>query len=220
MTRPFLTLRGKIPATDVTLIRDLPRTVDDPYHGKRILHQAGTMASLLLISGSLRQGSTNRKLLTAAAALWLGDTGFGEIDMPIYNGDDEDNSGLPAPAMRLASQIGNSDAVLIATPEYNQSFPGGLKNALDWVSRSDGKPWADKPVAIVSAAAGRSGGARAQYALRLALTPFQPRLLTGPEVMVAAAHKEFDDTGALVSEVYQKNLGMLLDKLARDAAPA
>lgn len=178
------------------------------------------MASLLLISGSLRQGSTNRKLLKAAAALWSGDTDFGEIDMPVYNGDDEDNSGLPPAAVRLAGQIGKADAVMIATPEYNQSFPGGLKNALDWVSRSDGKPWADKPVAIVSAAAGRSGGARAQYALRLAMNPFHPRLLTGPEVMVAAAHKEFDEAGAMVSEAYQKTLGMLLEKLAAEAARA
>jgi len=178
------------------------------------------MASLLLISGSLRQDSTNRKLLNAAAAFWSGETSYGEIDMPIYNGDDEDDSGLPAAAIRLAGQIGKANAVLIATPEYNQSFPGGLKNALDWVSRSDRKPWVDKPVAIVSAAAGRAGGARAQYALRLAMNPFQPRLLTGPEVMIAAAHKEFDETGALVSEVYQKTLGMLLDKLAAETVRA
>ena len=176
------------------------------------------MTSLLLISGSLRQGSTNRKLLDAAAKLWAGDTAYGEIDMPVYNGDDEEKTGLPAGAARLASQIGKADAVLIATPEYNQSIPGGLKNALDWVSRADGKPWADKPVAIVSAAAGRAGGARAQYALRLAMTPFQPRLLTGPEVMVAAAHKEFDADGALVGEAYQKSLGLLLDKLATEAS--
>ena len=175
------------------------------------------MTSLLLISGSLRQGSTNHKLLNAAAKIWEGNIVYGEIDMPVYNGDDEDKSGLPAQAARLASQIGKADAVLIATPEYNQSFPGGLKNALDWVSRSEGKPWADKPVAIVSAAAGRSGGARAQYALRLAMNPFQPRLLTGPEVMVAAAHKEFDAGGALISEGYQKSLGRLLDKLAAEA---
>ncbi len=178
------------------------------------------MATLLLISGSLRQGSFNRKLLNAAATLWAGDTVMGEINLPIYNGDDEDKSGVPDAALRLASQIDKADAVLIATPEYNQSIPGGLKNALDWVSRADAKPWADKPVAIVSAAAGRSGGARAQYALRLAMNPFQPRLLTGPEVMVAAAHKEFGSDGGLVGEIYQKSLKTLLEKLAHEAERA
>ncbi|MDA8585667.1 NAD(P)H-dependent oxidoreductase [Rhodobacteraceae bacterium] len=175
------------------------------------------MASLLMICGSLRKASQNRMLLEAAGRLWTGKAEMASIDMPVYNGDDEDQSGLPKAAQLLVSQITAADAVLIGTPEYNQSIPGGLKNAFDWVSRVEGKPWADKPVAIVSAAAGRAGGARAQYALRLAMTPFQPRLLTGPEVMVAAAHKEFNGAGELISEAYQKTLRTLLEKLAAEA---
>ncbi len=175
------------------------------------------MAKLLLISGSLRAGSLNTKLVREAGTLWPGPTESADLNMPLYNGDEEKSDGVPTPAQRLAEQIDAAAAVAIATPEYNQSFPGGLKNALDWVSRVDGKPWRDKPVAIMSAAAGRTGGARAQYALRLALNSFQPRLLTGPEVMVAGAAKEFDDDGRLNNDRYRAALADLMDKLARTA---
>jgi len=176
------------------------------------------MPHLLLISGSLRKGSFNTKLAREAERLWEGETVWGDIRLPLYDGDLESSEGIPEAVRRLADQIAMAGAVTISTPEYNQSLPGGLKNALDWVSRTDGKPWAEKPVAIMSAAAGRAGGARSQYALRLALNPFQPRLLTGPEVMVAAASKEFDEEGRLTGEVYRRNLAALMGKLAREAA--
>ena len=138
--------------------------------------------------------------------------------MPLYDGDLEEAEGVPEEALRLACQIDAAEAVVIATPEYNQSIPGVLKNALDWVSRTDGHPWRDKPVAIVSAAAGRAGGARSQYALRLALNPFRPRLLTGPEVLVAQASRQFED-GRLTDERSARALGELMAAL-RDAARA
>lgn len=172
------------------------------------------MPHLLMISGSLRKASNNTKLVREAGRFWDGEATLADIVMPLYNSDDERATGVPEPAIRLAEQIAAADAVAISTPEYNQSFPGGLKNALDWVSRTPDKPWADKPVAIMSAAAGRAGGARGQYALRLALNPFQPRLLTGPEVMVAGAQKEFDEEGKLTSDLYRETLGKLMAKLA------
>ena len=175
------------------------------------------MAKLLLICGALRKGSLNRKLLKQSEKFWKGDCVWGDLNMPLYDGDLEAAEGVPAQAVELAGHIAAADAVLISTPEYNQSFPGGLKNALDWVSRGDGKPWADKPVAIVSAAAGRAGGARAQYALRLALNPFQPRLLTGPEVMIANAGQEFDSKGKLTNDRYVAVLKALVEKLAAEA---
>ncbi|MDE0520700.1 MAG: NAD(P)H-dependent oxidoreductase [Boseongicola sp.] len=175
------------------------------------------MPTLLLICGALRQGSFNRKLLVAAGQHWLGETVMADLDMPLYDGDVEEAKGIPEAATRIKRQIAAADAVAISTPEYNQSISGVLKNALDWVSRGEGNPWRDKPVAIMSATAGRAGGARAQYALRLALNTFQPRLLTGPEVMVAHAQKEFDQEGRLVSESYQKALGALVGKLASEA---
>lgn len=171
--------------------------------------------TLLGICGSLRVASYNRKLLCEAARLLPGaDYSEADLNLPLYNGDLEDSSGIPATVQMLADQIVAADAVVIATPEYNQSFSGVLKNALDWVSRSKGTPWRGKPVAIVSAAAGRAGGARAQYALRLAMNPFRPRLLTGPEVMVAGAAKEFDENGQLTGAFYLKALGELMADLS------
>lgn len=82
----------------------------------------------------------------------------------------------------LVDQIAAADAVVISTPEYNKSISGVLKNALDWVSRTSGKPWAGKPVAIMSAAAGRAGGERAQFALRLCMVPFRADLVAGQEL--------------------------------------
>ena len=175
------------------------------------------MPKLLMISGSLRAQSFNTKLVREAGRLWEGDAELADINLPLFNDDDKEANGIPEAVQRLADQIAEADAVVISTPEYNQSIPGGLKNALDWVSVTEGKPWLDKPVAIVSAAAGRAGGARAQYALRLALNPFQPRLLTGPEVMVAGASREFDEEGRLTGELYVKFLTSLMEKLAATA---
>lgn len=175
------------------------------------------MPQLLMISGSLRKASLNTRLVLEAGRLWEGETVMGDILMPLYNGDDEEATGVPEAALTLTAQIKVADAVAIATPEYNQSLPGGLKNALDWISRTPDKPWMDKPVAIMSAAAGRAGGARAQYALRLALNPFQPRLLTGPEVMIASAAQEFDEEGRLTGERYRITLEALMRKLAATA---
>lgn len=152
---------------------------------------------LLTISGALRAGSTNRLLLAEAVRLF-GPAAHVDADLrlPLYDGDLE-AEGIPAEVQRLADQIAAADAVVIATPEYNKALSGVLKNALDWVSRTKGNPWRDKPVAIVSAAAGRAGGERAQFSLRLCLTPFRPRLLPGPEVMVADSGSAFGEDGHL-----------------------
>ena len=118
-----------------------------------------TSPSLLGISGSLRKGATNTKLLREAARLF-GECTYTEADIsfPLYNGDDEEASGVPSAVDTVARQIADADAVLISTPEYNKGPSGALKNALDWISRSSVKPWNDKPVVVMSAAAGRAGG--------------------------------------------------------------
>lgn len=172
------------------------------------------MTKLLGISGSLRKGSFNTKLLNQAVTLF-GDADYtqGDLQLPLYNGDDEEASGVPTSVQLLADQIHAADAVIIASPEYNQSFSGVLKNALDWVSRVEGKPWDGKPIALIHAAAGRAGGARANYALRLAMAPFNTRLIQGPEVLVASAFKEFDDTDQITNEHYQKALTNLMASL-------
>ena len=173
-----------------------------------------TQPKLLGISGSLRAASLNTKLMHHAAELF-GEAAFtrGNLDLPLYNGDNEDAAGIPATVEALAAQVAAADAVIISTPEYNKGPSGVLKNALDWVSRVKGSPWKGKPVAIMSAAAGRAGGERAQVILRSYLTPFNPRLLLGPEIAVAGAAKEFDENGRLTGELYVKNLTTLMQAL-------
>ncbi len=172
------------------------------------------MTTLLGISGSLRKASTNTMLIRNAAEIFNADTFIeGDINFPLYNGDLEDASGIPAAVQTLADQIAAADAVIISTPEYNKAISGSLKNALDWVSRTKGGPWKDKPLAIMSAAAGRAGGERSQFSLRLAMMAFRPRILQGPEVLVANSSKEFDENGKLTGELYIKLLTELMDEL-------
>ncbi|MBL4766111.1 MAG: NAD(P)H-dependent oxidoreductase [Rhodobacteraceae bacterium] len=174
---------------------------------------------LLGLSGSLRQGATNRKLLHEAARLF-GPATFVEADLrfPLYDGDDEVARGIPAMVQTLADQIAAADAVVVSTPEYNAMLSGVLKNALDWISRTEGNPWLDKPVAVMAAAAGRSGGVLALSSLRASIRAFQPRVLQGPDVAVAASGQQFDDDGRLISAQYTKSLSTLMEKLRVDVA--
>lgn len=176
------------------------------------------MLTLLGIPGALRAASTNR-LLLAEARRAFGEAAQTEADLrlPLFDEDLEIAEGFPEPVLRLHAQIKAADAIVIATPEYNKALPGVLKNALDWVSRVPGAAWRDKPVAIVSAADGRAGGERSQYSLRLCLTPFRPRLLTGPEVLVANSRSAFDAEGRLIDERYRKSLNELMGLLRTEA---
>jgi chromate reductase len=173
---------------------------------------------LVGLCGSLRKASTNR-LLMLEAVRRFGDAEFveGDLRLPLYDGDLEADVGIPAEVQTLADQIAAADAVIVASPEYNKGISGVLKNALDWVSRTKGAPWANKPVALMSAAAGRAGGERTQNMARLCLTPFRPLLLTGPEVMVAATSQQWDDQGRLINELNAKALDELMQVLRRHA---
>jgi len=180
-----------------------------------------TDLTLLGIPGALRAASTNRLLLAEARRLF-GKATHTEADLrlPLYDGDLEDRIGIPPEVQKLADQIKAADAIVIATPEYNKSLPGVLKNALDWVSRTRGSPLRDKPVAVISAADGRAGGDRSQFALRLALVPFRADVLPGPEVMVADSSHAFDPAGHLLDDRYIKALTELMDLLrARAGRP-
>ncbi|MCK8463950.1 NAD(P)H-dependent oxidoreductase [Aliiroseovarius sp. S1339] len=169
---------------------------------------------LLGMSGSLRKDATNRFLIRNAARLY-GDADYTEadLDLPLFNADDEAAHGAPESVIRLAGQIAVADAVVISTPEYNKMLSGVLKNALDWVSRMKPHPWDGKPVAVMSAAAGRAGGDRAQTSLVSAMTPFQPRLIIGPEIAVAGSSREFDADGRLTNDRYEAALQTLMEKL-------
>lgn len=175
------------------------------------------MPSLLTIPGALRAASTNRALLAEAARLFAPSQHIdANLRLPLYDGDLEVD-GLPPEVQLLADQIAAADAVVISTPEYNKGLSGVLKNALDWVSRTGSNPWQDKPVAILSAAAGRAGGERAQFSLRLCLVAFRPRLLSGPEMMLANSGKAFDEHGRLTDAFSIKTLQNLMDALRAEA---
>lgn len=172
-----------------------------------------TEPNLLGICGSLRAASTNRLALYEARrlfgpAIWA----EGNLRLPLYDADLE-AEGMPAEVQTLADQIAAADAIIIATPEYNKNLPGVLKNALDWTSRVKGAVWKGKPVAIISAAAGRAGGERAQFSLRHCLTPLFPHVLPGPEVTIANSSQAFDDQGRLKDEFSVKIMADLMQAL-------
>lgn len=169
---------------------------------------------LLTISGSLRKGSFNRMLLVEAVQAF-GEAVVSEADLhlPLYDGDLEEAGGIPANVQVLADQIGEADAIVIAAPEYNKGISGVLKNALDWVSRVEGSVFADKPVVVMSAAAGRTGGETQQFMTMSCLLQLGVRLVPGPAVMVAGAMNEFDDAGRLKSESYRNAVAGRMAKL-------
>ena len=169
--------------------------------------------NLLGICGSLRAASTNRLALMEARRLFGPATwAEGNLRLPLYDGDLE-AEGIPAPVQTLADQIRAADAIVIATPEYNKNLPGVLKNALDWSSRVKGAVWAGKPVAILSAAAGRAGGERSQFSLHHCLTPLRPLVLSGPEVLIANSSEAFDESGQLKDPMAVKILTDLMQAL-------
>lgn len=174
--------------------------------------------TLLGISGSLRAGSYNRKLLAEARARFAPARYLeGDLRLPLYDGDLEEREGVPEAVTRLTDQIAEADAVVIAAPEYNKGVTGVMKNALDWISRVPGFPLADKPTALISANAGRTGGETGQFMLRTCLVPLRPSVLEYPTVMVAGASEHFDAEDRLVTESYAKALDALMAKLRERA---
>lgn len=173
--------------------------------------------ALLGISGALRTGSTNSALLREAARLYGADSYVeADLNLPLYDGDLEDEDGIPEAVNRLVAQIAAADAVLISTPEYNGAVTGVLKNALDWISRHSDKPMVGKPTALMSAAAGRAGGVRAQTMLRSCLVAFRPRITLAPEVGIADSGNAFDAEGRFVSDRYAASVQTLMDTLKAD----
>lgn len=164
-------------------------------------------SKLLLISGSLRKTSYNSMLAREAARLFgPADTTEANIDLPLYNGDVEDETGAPEALLALVQQINDADALIIAGPEYNKGISGALKNALDWISRVDMPALEHKPTVVLSAAAGRTGGETALFMTQSCLAQFKVRFVFGPAVMVAGASHHFDENGHLTDETYIKAL--------------
>jgi chromate reductase, NAD(P)H dehydrogenase (quinone) len=152
---------------------------------------------LLGICGSLRKASLNRALLVAVRDALPPDvqmTLHADLDLPIFNNDLDDPPGV----VRLKAAIAAADGVVFSVPEYNYSIPGGLKNALDWVSRPpDQSPLRGKPIGMVGAASGISGTIRAQTHLRQVMVYSDSPCLNQPEVLIPRARERFDADGRL-----------------------
>jgi len=155
------------------------------------------MVALLGICGSLRKSSLNRALLDAVRDALPASARMSMVDdlnLPIFNNDLDDPPGV----VRLKAAIAESDGVVFGVPEYNYSIPGGLKNALDWISRPpEHSPLRGKPIGIVGAATGMSGTIRAQTHLRQMLLFSDSPCLSQPEVLIPRAHERFDAQGQL-----------------------
>jgi chromate reductase len=180
----------------------------------------GKSLNVISICGSLREGSYNAMVQRALPSLApqgltiQAAPSFAEF--PLYNADVQTTSGFPAPVNTLAEAIRAADGVIIVSPEYNFSIPGGLKNAIDWVSRLPSQPFAGKPVALQSVSPGPVGGARVQYDLRRAMMFLDAFTLNKPEIFIGSCASKFDEkTGELKDEA---TLGFLKQQLTAFAS--
>jgi chromate reductase, NAD(P)H dehydrogenase (quinone) len=163
---------------------------------------------ILVIPGSLRTGSLNARLASAAvdelvrSAVGVTRLSLADFPLPLYDGDLEYRSGVPKNAINLKRMIGSHDGVLLVTPEYNSSLPALLKNAIDWVSRvqdsheTKGQVFTERPFAIASASAGRLGGTRCLAALRLILSACRANVIPN-QLALSFADQAYDDMDRL-----------------------
>jgi chromate reductase len=175
--------------------------------------------NVLAISGSLRRDSHNTNVLRNAAELAPAD-----VDVVLWDGlkdvppfDEDDEASAPAAVERMRSAVAAADAVLFATPEYNSSIPGQLKNAIDWLSRPKAtSALRNKPVAVVGASMGAFGAVWAQADLRKVLAASGARVVEG-EVVVGHAHQRFDENGILNDDDLRDQLGEVVETLVETA---
>jgi chromate reductase len=195
---------------------DLPPSV--PTLGTETHASAKRRSTVLALPGSLRRGSYNRHLLEAAVELapaGLEVRLYGDLaSIPLFNEDIEHPGGGPDAVWRLRREVGAANALLIATPEYNQSIPGVLKNAIDWLSRpAPNEVLEGKAVSVVGASTGPWGTRLAQSALRQVLHATGAYVLPGPALFVRDAERMFDATGHLVDGPTRKRLEAILAAL-------
>ena len=174
------------------------------------MHQGRIGVSHILgISGSLRKASFNSALLRAAQAMYPGRLTIARIDrIPLYNADDE-SVGFPPEVEEVKQQVAEAQGVLLVSPEYNNSLPGVLKNAVDWLSRPSGdirNVFLDKPIAVTGASPGGFGTVLGQSAWLPVLRTLRARHWTGGRLMVSHARDAFDDAGNLADEGIRKRL--------------
>ncbi len=170
------------------------------------------MTTILGLSGSLRAGSFNSALLRAAVGeVPAGVTlEIGSIKgIPLYDGDVESEHGLPESVVKLKERIVAADALLLVTPEYNNSIPGVFKNAIDWLSRPPadiGRVFGGRPVGVIGASPGRWGTLLSQTAWLQVLKTLGTQAYFGGRLQVAQAGDAFDANGALVDARIREQL--------------
>ena len=168
------------------------------------------------ISGSTRRASYNTALLHAATGLAPDGVEVRALTIagiPLYDGDVEAESGIPAPVAAMKEAIASADGLLLVTPEYNNSIPGPFKNAIDWCSRPGAdipRVFGGKPVALIGASPGGFGTILSQTAWLPVLRTLGCELWTAGRLMVAGAGRVFDDSGALVDAGVAERLRSLL----------
>jgi NAD(P)H-dependent FMN reductase len=177
---------------------------------------------LFLFAASLRQDSVNKKLINLTAKLCkqqnhsvdLAD--FAEFDMPLYNGDIEQSTGLPQGALKFIERMEKATGLIIASPEYNFSIPGTLKNLIDWVSRANPMPWRGKRILLLSASPSMVGGNRGLWSTRIPLE--QCGAFVYPDMFsLAAAYSAFQENGDLTDNNLQERLSSLIADFSRMA---
>lgn len=164
------------------------------------------------ISGSLRNGSLNTALLRACQTMLPPGVTMEVADLsdiPLYN-EDVRQQGFPTAVQVLRGKITAADAVVIASPEYNYSVSGVLKNAIDWVSRPPNQPFDSKPIALLGATPGGFGTARSQYHLRQVFVYLNGLLLNKPEVMISDAPSKFNVDGILTDPATAEHIRKML----------
>jgi chromate reductase, NAD(P)H dehydrogenase (quinone) len=166
--------------------------------------------NVLTLCGSLRKGSYNAMVQRALPALAPDHMTLKPApsfaDFPLYNADIQHSSGFPTPVNGLADAIRAADGVILISPEYNFSIPGGLKNAIDWVSRLQNQPFAGKPIALQSASPGPLGGGRVQYDLRRAMVFLDAFTLNKPEIFIGNCASKFDEKSGELRDETTRNL--------------
>lgn len=178
--------------------------------------------NVLGISGSFRASSLNTILLRLALRTAADegastrDIDLKSLNLPIYN-EDLQLQGIPEQVLVFKKAVRESDVILIASPEYNYSVPGGLKNALDWASR-EGNAFSGKVAAIMGASGGPYGTARMQPHLRMILTGLNVLVLPQPQVLIRFAREAFTPDGSLRDETSASNLKTLVRKTLAVAA--
>jgi len=178
---------------------------------------------ILGISGSLRRDSHNRRLLLEAAELFPPGTELALFDglkaLPHYDEDDDRDDEVDPAVTTLRDAVAGADAILIATPEYNSSIPGALKDALDWASRPRAAAVLHgKPVAVIGTGTGSFGGVWAQADLKKSLRTAGARVVEG-EVAVPRAHVRLAEDGRLLDDELRERLALLLDQLVAETKP-